>query len=471
MPAPPANAPATRRFWPLVLATAALWWLAGAFQIFPLGWVALVPFWLLVFDRPARQRARLGYLTGFVSFWLINWWLVPTITRGAGAIGASPVLGFGLSLVAVTFIAAVHALQPMLCALLARGNRWFTPLLLAGAWTFLDWLRGQGPLAHSWGALGFTQTSDLWALRGSLGTGQHGLTFLCAFISVCAALWWRERRPVFAALPLGLLVLWHGAGIFYRPQGGPARPLRVLIVQTYVSSLGKNSGLGPFSQAMQMTRRATENQKFDLVMWPETTMDLRKSNGLYSGIDLATWQLQGPKVPLLAGARATSPDGKERNEAVLILPDGSVQSYAKTRLVPFGERPPFVEWLPFLARFAPDPLIERGDGPRNLELPVSAQTIKINPAICFESCFPLVLSAQRADFNAILTNDEWFVWTEAPRQHRAMARLRAIETGVPVLQACNGRHSFFIAADGKIEATTTDDAAQILDVTVQVPVK
>ena len=455
--------------WPLVFATALGWWLAGAFQIFPLGWVALVPFWLLVFERPTPERARLGYLAGFVSFWLINWWLVPTITHGAGAIGASPVLGFVLSVVAVTFIAAVHGLQPMLVALLARGARWFTPLLLAGAWTFLDWLRDQGPLAHSWGALGFTQTSDLWALRGSLGTGQHGLTFLCAFVSVCAALWWRERRPVFAAMPLAVLVLWHGAGLFHRPNVGPTRSLRVLIVQTDVSSLGKNGGLGPFPQALEMTRRATQNQKFDLILWPETTMTLRKSSGFYSGIDLARWQLDGPKTPLLAGARATTPFGQEYNEAVLIAPDGATQFYAKTRLVPFGERPPFVEHLPFLAQFAPDPLIERGDGARNLALSAQGQTFQINPAICFESCFPLAQSARRADFNAILTNDEWFGPTEAPRQHRAMAQLRAIETGLPVVQACNGRYSFVVAPGGQIIATTEGDAAQVLDVTLRVP--
>ena len=467
---PAARATTRQRVGPLILATALGWWLAGAFQIFPLGWVALVPFWLLVLDRPRRERGRLGYRAGFVSFWLINWWLVPTITHGAGAIGASPVLGFVLSLVAVTFIAAVHALQPMLVALLARGHRWWTPLLLASAWTFLDWLRDQGPLAHSWGALGFTQTSDLWVLRGSLGTGQHGLTWLCAFVSVCVALWWRERRRVFIALPVGVLLLWHGAGMLYRSRSGPTCPLRVLIVQTYVSSLGKNGGAGPFSQAMQLTQNATAHQKYDLVMWPETTMEVRQSNGLYSGIQLATWQFQGPKVPLLAGARATSPSGKERNEALLITPGGAVQSYAKTRLVPFGERPPFVEWLPFLAQFAPDPLIERGDGPRNLELNsgASAAGVKINPAICFESCFPLALSAKRADFNAILTNDEWFGWTEAPRQHRAMAQLRAIETGNPVLQSCNGRYSFLVAPDGKIEATTADNRAQVLDVTINV---
>ena len=467
----PSFAPPRERVWPLIFATAFGWWLAGAFQIFPLGWVALVPFWLLVLDRPRRQRLRLGYLAGFVSFWLINWWLVPTITHGAAAIGASPLLGFVLSLVAVTFIAAVHACQPMLCALLARGGRWFTPLLLASAWTGLDWLRDQGPLAHSWGALGFTQTSDLWVLRGSLGTGQHGLTFLCAFVSVCVALWWRERRPVFAAMPLALLVVWHGAGMIYRSRWALARPLRVLIVQTDVSSLGKNGGLGPFPQALEMTRRACQNRRFDLILWPETTMTLRKAGGFYAGIDLATWQLYGPKIPLLAGARATTPSGQEFNEAVLIAPDGSTQSYAKTRLVPFGERPPFVEWLPFLAQFAPNPLIERGDGPHNLMLAANAPNagapnVSINPAICFESCFPLSTAAARADFNAILTNDEWFGWTEAPRQHRAMAQLRAIETGNPVLQSCNGRYSFLVAPDGKIEATTQGDAAQTLEVTL-----
>ena len=461
---------ARRRVWPLVLATAFLWWLAGAFQIFPLGWVALVPFWILVYERPRRERLRLGYGAGFAAFWLINWWLVPTITHGAAAIGASPVLGFILSLVAVTFIAAVHALQPMLCALLARGHKWWTPLLWASAWTFLDWLRDQGPLAHSWGALGFTQTSDLLALRGSLGTGQHGLTFLCALVGACAALWWMQRRAIFAALPLAVLLAWHGAGLLWRPDGGPTRAVRILVVQTFVSSLGKNGGVGPFPQALELTERAARTGNYDLILWPETTMTLRKSGDFYTGLDWTQWQLSGIKTPLLAGARVTSTDGKERNSALLISADGITQSYSKTRLVPFGERPPFVELLPFLAQFAPDPLIERGDGATTLRLNLAATGgVGINPAICFESCFPLWTSAPRADFNAILTNDEWFGWTEAPRQHRAMAQLRAIETGRPVVQSCNGRYSFVVGAGGNIEAITDGDAARVLDVTLQIP--
>ena len=452
----------------LILALAIGWWLAGAFQIFPLGWVAIAPLWILVYDLPVRQRARLGYFAGFVSFWLINWWLVPTITNGAAAIGAAPALGFLLSIVAVTFIAAVHALQPMICAILARGKHWWTPWLLAAAWTFLDYLRNQGPLRHSWGALGFTQTTDLWLLRGSSIVGQHGLTFLCALVSACAALWFLTHKRVFAAMPLGVLVLWHAVGLIPRAPVGGGKSVRVLIVQTYVSSLGKNGGVGPFPQALEMTKRATQNKQFDLILWPETTINLRKAGAdFYGGLDWQIWQSDGPKIPLLTGARATSTDGTERNEAVLLMPDGSAQSYAKTRLVPFGERPPFVEWLPFLAQFAPDPLIERGDGPRTLNLSFdSSHVVGINPAICFESCFPLWRDGKNFGFNAILTNDEWFGWTEAPRQHRAMAQLRAVETGRPVVQSCNGRYSFYIGADGQILATTTGDAAQTLEVTI-----
>jgi apolipoprotein N-acyltransferase len=433
-----------------------------------------VPLFLLVRGLPRGQRIKWGYFTGFLSFALINWWLIPTITRGAAVIGASPVMGFGLSIVAVAFIAAVHGLQPALVALLCarRPVVWLAVPLL---WTALDWLRCQGPLAHSWGALGFSQVPDGPLLRTV--ASQHGLTLVCVSVSTCLALWWPGRRWYLAAAPGGLLLLLHLPLRGATSTPSPSKD-RILVVQTNVSSLSKNGGTGesPFIQAYRLTQEAVSKARarrehIMLIVWPETTADLRTGPGnLYYGLDWSSWEREGPKIPLLMGAGVQDATGKRTNEAVLVLTEGTGGSYRKTRLVPFGERAPLVEYLPFLQVFAPNPALEPGNGSVPL-LSAPQSGFVLAPQICFESCFPYPMKAafekagvpEDQRLGVVITNDEWFAGTEAPRQHRNMSLLRAVENGVPLLQSANGGYSFVADASGRVLAGSSYGEAQVLD--------
>ena len=123
---------------------------------------------------------------------------------------------------------------------------------------------------------------------------------------------------------------------------------------------------------------------------------------------------------------------------------------AKERLVPFGERAPFVEWLPFLAALSPKPECLPGTN----EGALSWTGGRIAPLICFESCFPDPAKrlARGANLLAIITNDEWFGGTEAPAQHAQMGVLRAVENGVPLVQSANGGESLACDAQGRILA-------------------
>jgi apolipoprotein N-acyltransferase len=453
----------------LLLSTAFLWWLAGAYQLFPLGWVALAPFFFSLEGVSKGRRFRIGYATGFVSFWLINWWLVPTIIKGAPAIGAPVFLGFFLSLIAVTLIAAVHALQPALVALLWNGDFRLRPLLVALAWVVGDYVRTLTPLAHSWGSLAFSQTTDLPLLQVAAVLTQHGITFFCAFFAACLALWWRGRNKKWLVAGLASLVTVHGWGFLRLQQPESGRELHVLVVQTAVSSLSKSglaNGEAAFPQAFRLTgealaKRSTDD--VDLVVWPETTASLRRFGTLYTGLDWETWRREGAKVPLLMGAQTDDERNRSWNESVLAMPDGSAQVRAKARLVPFGERAPLVEFLPFLQAFAHNPMLEPGEGTKTFDLPGKTT---LDTQICFESCFP-----QHVEGNllVVITNDEWFAGTEAPLQHRAMSVMRAVENGVPLVQSANGGYSFVVTRRGQLVMASEFGLPQTLEATVLVP--
>jgi len=447
------------------LFTAVLWWLAGAFSLAPLGWIALAPFFYCLFDSTLKRRFRFGWRTGFASFALINWWLIPTICKGAPAIGAPVVVGFFLSLVAVGLIAAIHALQVGIVAWQSERKPNLAPLWCAILWTGLDAMRTVSPLAHSWGALAFSQTTDLPLLQNASLFGQHGLTFVCAFVAASLAMWIRTRTKIHFVAPALLLGVLHLYGaLVLRANPMTHNGAKVLIVQTNVSSLVKSGNAGgetPSRQAFRLTQEATQTGQFDLIVWPETTAEFQTpapagttQTRKLSGLDWAQLSLLAPKnTTFLIGAQEFfgAPNGDARlNDAVRIEPNRAPMGRAKERLVPFGERAPFVEWLPFLAVLSPKP--ECLPGTNEGALPWSGG--KIAPLICFESCFPDPAKrlAKGANLLAIITNDEWFGGTEAPTQHAQMGVLRAVENGVPLVQSANGGESLACDAQGRILA-------------------
>jgi apolipoprotein N-acyltransferase len=388
----------------------------------------------------------------------------------------------------VALIAVIHGFMVALAALVwsTRGNLverapWALPLLFALLWAVLDALRSQTPLAHSWGALAYTQWRDLplWQIASLIG--QHGLTFLCAWFAASLALWARRGNRILVGAPVVVFALLHVWGIgrlrnSSAEEQSAARKLRVLLVQTNVSSLRKNESGGenePFREAYRMSREAALRDsaaggRYDVIVWPETTVDLAGSGaGQLRALQGLSHDLQ---ASLLIGARTF--DARRDaffNDALLVRPDGTLANSAKAWLVPFGERAPFGEYLPFLRRFAPRPEIAPGLTIEPLALDMST---RIGSIICFESCFSQParrLRGQGAQAIFVLTNDEWFRGTNAPWEHAVMAALRAVENNVAVAQAANGGYSFAVDRHGRFMVKSSINTAQIIAVDLPLP--
>ena len=132
------------------------------------------------------------------------------------------------------------------------------------------------------------------------------------------------------------------------------------------------------------------------------------------------------------------------------MPDGSQQRYDKQVLVPFGEYLPAAfsglsGFLPGVKRYAPGP--QSG--------PLVFGDLRIATPICFEALMPERLRMLREAGAAVFINqgdDVWFQSARAQRLHLAVARLRAVETGMPILRVFNSGITVLIDERGRLSS-------------------
>ena len=129
-------------------------------------------------------------------------------------------------------------------------------------------------------------------------------------------------------------------------------------------------------------------------------------------------------------------------------------SYDKSHLVPFGEYIPMRNLL----NLGGLPSIVAGLADFSAGSGTKVFSFKSIPAvtalICYEVIFPDEImpknSSQRPQWLVNITNDNWFGNSGGPYQHLAIARMRAIEQGLPLLRAANSGISAVISPYGSV---------------------
>jgi apolipoprotein N-acyltransferase len=127
-----------------------------------------------------------------------------------------------------------------------------------------------------------------------------------------------------------------------------------------------------------------------------------------------------------------------------------IHNYDKIKLVPFGEYIPFRQYLgDFTDIFAPKDF--------------SSGKLKSNPTIngfeniitliCYEILFTNEIVSRLSKKTNLLiniTNDAWFGKTIGPYQHFALAKIKAVEFGLPLARVANTGISAYVSPYGEI---------------------
>lgn len=404
-------------------------------------------FHLIRLSRPART---FWIVTSFsVALWFVALRWLPK----AFEIMDPPAIPAGwLALSALSALLSLFWSVPF--ALARRfASRGAGPRLLATGSLFAigEWARSTSVVGFAWNPLGAIWLDVPAIVRSASYIGITGLslgTLLSAGLLQHAI-----RYPRGAAASLGFV----GALVLLLGRMSPAPPdtdQKVALIQGNIPQAVKWDEDQLDRQVetyLELTAIASLLARGMLVFWPEAAVPyvLEDRSAVLERIGKT---LQTDDV-LFAGALGRGPAGEYANSVYLIDASGQIQGrYDKRILVPFGEYVPFEPLLEMLG------LAQSAPGRNALAAGPTVPTIpladgKAGIAICFEATFPGFGPgfAVRPDYIVNPSNDAWFGPAGAP-QHLAQARVRAIESGLPVLRATQTGITAIIRSDGSIAA-------------------
>jgi apolipoprotein N-acyltransferase len=392
------------------------------------------------------RRWALGWTAG-VAHWVVAVnWVLPVMHDYGGL----PLPGAILCLIAMAVIlGACWAVTVGLAGLVRPSQRiWLLPCL----WIALDSGRQFWPYRFPWNPPA-ASLAEIPVLLQSLAIwGATGLGW--AILSLGAGLWAccrpaRRRQGVVAA---GIALLLTGVLAWIAPRPtAEGEEVVVAVIQpgtTLEQKWDSESWQEMEERVWELTRSAV-NEGAAVVLWPESALPYRvDSDPLYRHVlEAATRELGATIVLNSVGG---SQENGYTNSAYVVGADGvSEQRYDKIRLVPFGE------FVPFWARMAITESLVREVGrfeAGRSRAPLDAG-VPLGMAICYEVVFADLVAAEireGAELLATLTNDAWYGYSWAPRQHFAQAVLRAVEGRRWLVRAALTGISGFVGPDGKV---------------------
>lgn len=415
-----------------------------AWNLFWLAWLAPgILIWRTWRSRPAEAAAQF-FACGFVFHLLLLQWLSSNIFWAGGY----ALLGY----------LAICAILALFWAVLGAAWAWIRTRMpvLGGAagfavlWLCMEQAQARMFTGFGWSALGYSQTRDAALLQCAALGGVSLISFVLVLVSALLAGATAEKRLRYLRIAGALLVVAaaHIAGAWLRPGPTPDA-LRVGIIQTGIPQEMKFRGQHDeliADWAAQYSYRLAQQGPMDLMVWPEATVMDAFDREPYLG--LMTKLTRDTGAWLFAGV-VRAEQGKSYNSSVLISPEGQVMGhYDKVHLAPFGEYMPFDTILPLLRQITP---VDVDAGADQCVLPMAGHTL--GPLICFEVLFsPMALHLRDlgADMLVVVTNLTWFGLSNAASQELAIARLRAVETGLPVIHAANSGISGVIDPSGEL---------------------
>jgi apolipoprotein N-acyltransferase len=456
-----------------------------------------VAVWLLDGSAEAGLRRTKSL---FSAFWIGWWWGFGYFLAGLWWLGAAflveadkfawalPLGVIGLPALLAFFPASGFAIARLLWS--PGSGR---VLALAAGLGLTEWVRGHAFTGFPWNAFGMALGGNLVLAQAASLIGLYGLTVVSiAIFAAPATIIDRKPRRSWIRTPAGLALLaFLGLAILggLRLAPGTTGFVKGVNIRIMQPNLPQDAKFRPenkdaiLSRYLSLSDRSTGPSHTGLadvsvLIWPESAFPFILSRDPQALAQIGS--MLSPNSVLVTGAarQEDRPADKENHipahslffNAVQVVAKGGLilESYDKVHLVPFGE------YLPFTALLTKFGLHHFVHIPGGFEAGVTHKLLSVPglppaaPLICYEAIFsgevlPPSLPGEQPGLLLNLTNDGWFGVTAGPYQHFAQARLRTVETGLPLVRAANSGISAIIDPYGRVLSELSLGRDGILD--------
>ena len=410
-------------------------------------WFALVPlFYYLFQSKDLKYTIILGFISSITSNLIIlNWIAINSGTSVSTAIITYFSASLYLTIFWIFFSIGVHFTPK-------RIKLFFVPLL----WVFIvEILRNFGSLAFPWLDLSITQ-SNYNRIIQLISIESHTISFIIILFNILIHEYLVSRKSKFILYFSTILLVIMLIGNFqlnYYNKIQPKTFLNISIGQPVIfpdEKWDRELRQKNF-QIMESLLLKSLEEKAEIIVWPEVSVPSYLATNINDRLFFQERLMENDSFLILGIPERKFIDGQHfsYNSVMVMYPNGDFSTYQKLFLVPFAEYVPFFKsWLTKINQF--DDMGSFTPGSEYKVFPV--KDYKIATLICYDSSNPKIVKTMvqnGADILFIVTNDS-YVGEFMPYQHFELAKLRAIEQRIPVVQSANNGISGIILPSGKV---------------------
>ncbi len=430
-------------------------------------------FYFLLEEERGKKREVfwLGFFFGFGHFLCGIYWIAISLLIDAAQFGW--LIPFALTIIpsALACYFGLLALSYKFLLKKFQINFAYQKLLVFSLlFVIAEVLRSNLFSGFPWNLLGYAWMFEPhFAQLGSV-FGIYGLSFFAVLIGLSPTLFWKRKSSVgdkiFAAFLLCFFLVNFLFGYFYIDDKKiiTDSDTKIRLIQANIKQEMKwadGQKRDNFLKHIYATNQKNIDD-IDVVIWSETSVPYVIND------DEALLEYMRQAVPnkgilITGGLRLKRNELEEKkfpdvwNSIFVVSNAGITQHYDKHHLVPFGEFVPLHRYLSFLyLSEAVDAItgggkgFSEGEGPQTL----MAESFTFSPLVCYEAIFSseVVDKKHLPDIFVNLTNDAWFGNSSGPYQHFDMARMRAIEYGIPLIRVAGTGISALVDPFGRVVA-------------------